>query len=125
MTVGDRIRFTRLNHDVTQQELADCIGVSKQAIYKYENNIVTNIPTDKVSAIAKRLNVTPAYLMGWEDTPAPTPSPLTPQQAELLSSFDQLNEEGKQKTIDYASDLVLSGRYKKHPALSVDSAKEA
>ena len=55
MTVGDRIRQVRQEQDVTQQELADYIGVSKQAVYKYENNIVTNIPTDKVDAIANRL----------------------------------------------------------------------
>lgn len=66
MTVGDRIRQIRQNQDITQQELADYVGVSKQAIYKYENNIVTNIPMDKVDAIAKRLKVSPAYLMGLE-----------------------------------------------------------
>ena len=71
MTVGDRIRQVRQEQDVTQQELADYIGVSKQAVYKYENNIVTNIPTDKVDAIAKRLKVSPAYLMGWEEQPEP------------------------------------------------------
>ena len=77
VTVGDRIRQVRQEQDVTQQELADYIGVSKQAVYKYENNIVTNIPTDKVDAIAKRLRVSPAYLMGWEEQPAPHPkSPL-------------------------------------------------
>lgn len=77
MTVGDRIRQVRQEQDVTQQELADYIGVSKQAVYKYENNIVTNIPTDKVDAIAKRLKVSPAYLMGWEDKPtAPAPRPI-------------------------------------------------
>ena len=70
VTVGDRIRQVRQEQDVTQQELADYIGVSKQAVYKYENNIVTNIPTDKVDAIAKRLRVSPAYLMGWEEQPA-------------------------------------------------------
>lgn len=74
MTVGDRIRQARLEQDVTQQELADYIGVSKQAVYKYENNIVTNIPTDKVDAIARRLKVSPAYLMGWEEQPSPAAS---------------------------------------------------
>ncbi len=76
MTVGDRIRQVRQEQDVTQQELADYIGVSKQAVYKYENNIVTNIPTDKVDAIAKRLKVSPAYLMGWERSPQPAPRPI-------------------------------------------------
>ena len=79
MTVGDRIRQARLEQDVTQQELADYIGVSKQAVYKYENNIVTNIPTDKVDAIARRLKVSPAYLMGWEEQPTPA-APIPPGQ---------------------------------------------
>lgn len=74
VTVGDRIRQVRQEQDVTQQELANYIGVSKQAVYKYENNIVTNIPTDKVDAIAKRLKVSPAYLMGWEEQPTPAPA---------------------------------------------------
>ena len=78
VTVGDRIRQVRQEQDVIQQELADYIGVSKQAVYKYENNIVTNIPTDKVDAIAKRLKVSPAYLMGWEEQPTPKPTSPTP-----------------------------------------------
>lgn len=78
VTVGDRIRQIRQEQDVTQQELADYIGVSKQAVYKYENNIVTNIPTDKVDTIAKRLKVSPAYLMGWEEQPTPKPTSPAP-----------------------------------------------
>lgn len=78
MTVGDRIRQVRQEQDVTQQELADYIGVSKQAVYKYENNIVTNIPTDKVDAIAKRLKVSPAYLMGWEEQAEPKEPTIPP-----------------------------------------------
>lgn len=90
VTVGDRIRQVRQEQDVTQQELADYIGVSKQAVYKYENNIVTNIPTDKVDAIAKRLRVSPAYLMGWEEQPAPAASrePTVPPGFEPMPAMD-------------------------------------
>ena len=87
MTVGDRIRQVRQEQDVTQQELADYIGVSKQAVYKYENNIVTNIPTDKVDAIAKRLKVSPAYLMGWEGQPEPK-KPTIPPGFEPMPKMD-------------------------------------
>ena len=87
MTVGDRIRQVRQEQDVTQQELAGYIGVSKQAVYKYENNIVTNIPTDKVDAIAKRLKVSPAYLMGWEEQPEPK-KPTIPPGFEPMPKMD-------------------------------------
>ena len=49
---------------------------------------------------------------------------LTPQQSALLSSFDQLNEEGQQKAVEYVEDLVLTGRYKKCAASDLGT-KEA
>ena len=49
---------------------------------------------------------------------------LTPAQTALLDNFDQLNEEGQTKALDYVEDLVLTGRYKKAAAHGV-AAKEA
>ena len=66
MTVGDRIKELREKSDMTQVELADKINASKQTVYKYENNVVTNIPSDTIEKIAKVFNVSEAYLMGWE-----------------------------------------------------------
>ena len=68
MKIGDRIKNLRKSKDMPQVELADKIGVSKQTMYKYENNIITNIPSDVIERIAKIFNVSEAYLMGWEDT---------------------------------------------------------
>jgi transcriptional regulator with XRE-family HTH domain len=49
--------------------------------------------------------------------PMPTGSSLTPAQQKLLdtmiAALADLNEEGRKKLMDYASDLVASGRYKK------------
>ena len=49
---------------------------------------------------------------------------LTPQQSTLLAAFDQLNDEGQTKAVEYVEDLVLTGRYKKCPASGL-GAKEA
>lgn len=65
MTIGDRIKGLREDSKITQEQLAKYIKSTKQTIYKYENNIITNIPSDKIEKIAKALNSTPAYLMGW------------------------------------------------------------
>lgn len=67
MTVGKRIKSIRESKGISQTDLADEIGVSKQNLYKYENNIITNIPSDKIELIAKYLEVSPAAIMGWED----------------------------------------------------------
>lgn len=66
MTIGDRIKELRNRLDMSQVDFACKINVSKQTLYKYENNIITNIPSDKIESIAKLGNVSPAYLMGWE-----------------------------------------------------------
>lgn len=70
MTKGERIRQLRESLNIGLTELASKIGVSKQTLYKYENNIVTNIPSDKIEALAKALHVQPSYIMDWEDKPA-------------------------------------------------------
>lgn len=68
MTIGDRIRDLRIKNGLSQIDLAEKIGSTKQAIYKYEKGIVTNIPSDKLQDIARALFTTPAFLMGWEET---------------------------------------------------------
>lgn len=85
MTIGDRIRTQRELIGISQTELAQKIKVSKQTLYKYEMNIITNIPSDKVECIGKILKVSPAYLMGWEDNLTETNSDLIP---DILSDAD-------------------------------------
>lgn len=67
MTIGDRIRKERELADISQTDLAEKIKISKQTLYKYEKNIITNIPSDKIEAIAKALNISESYLMGWSE----------------------------------------------------------
>ena len=67
-TVGYRIRCARETLGMTQESLGKLCGTTKQTIFKYENDIVTNIPMDRIEAIASHLNVTPAFLMGWDNT---------------------------------------------------------
>ena len=126
MTTGDRIRQLRIQHQMTQEELGAKVGVQKAAIYKYENGLIVNLKRSTLEKLAIVLETTPTYLMGLEDDENDSSilSELTPQQSALLSSFDQLNEEGQQKAVDYVDDLVLTGRYKKCAALGLGT-KEA
>lgn len=71
MTIGERIKAIRENLHISQVDFADKINVSKQTLYKYENSIITNIPSDKIEAIAFIGNTSPAYIMGWEDDSTP------------------------------------------------------
>ena len=66
MTIGDRIKSARESIGMTQEELGKICGVTKQTIFKYENNIITNIPLDKLKLISIGLNISAAALMDWE-----------------------------------------------------------
>ena len=68
---------------ITQEELGATCGTTKQSIFKYESGVVTNIPLDRLEKIAVELDVSPAYLMGWDEPeqPKPLPSNIMPLPA--------------------------------------------
>ena len=78
MSIGFRIKSAREAKKMTQEELGAACGTTKQSIFKYETGIVTNIPLDRLEKIAEILDVSPAFLMGWEDhIPVPERDPLS------------------------------------------------
>lgn len=106
MTVGDRIRQQRELKQITQSDLAEKLDISKQLLYKYEMNIITNIPSDRIEKIAKILSVTPAYLMGWEHTLTTENANLIPDilldqpLVEHIKKLKKLNQEHRQTIFD-------------------------
>ena len=74
LTIGEKIKKERLSKGYTLDELAKKVGTSKQTIFRYEADIISNIPSDKIEALAYALDTTPAYLMGWERDDATDPS---------------------------------------------------
>ncbi len=68
--IGNNIKRRRLEKRLTLEDLARAIGTSKQTIQRYESGVIGNIPSDKIEAIALKLDVSPAYLMGWEEMTA-------------------------------------------------------
>ena len=55
MNIGSRLKKLRLDNNMTLDEVGTKIGTTKQTLYKYENGIVTNIPSDKIEALADAL----------------------------------------------------------------------
>lgn len=65
--LANKLRAKRLENNLSLQEVADKLGVSKVTVSRYETLDITNIPSDKIEGMAELYNTTPAYLMGWED----------------------------------------------------------
>ena len=124
MTIGQRIKTVREQSNMTQEDLGKACKTTKQTIFKYEAGIVTNIPMDRLCDIARALDVSPSFLMGWEeimprhseggfDISPLVESDLTTSERKLIVEYRLLNEEGQERLREYASDLIASGRYKK------------
>ena len=71
--LANKLKEIRRSKRITLEELAEAIGTSKQTIHRYENGIISNVPHDKVRAMAQVLGVAPTELMGWGDEPADAP----------------------------------------------------
>ena len=100
MKIGTLLKQERLRNKLSQEEVAKAIGSTKQAVYKYESGIVTNIPLDKIAKMADLFGVTPAYLMGWQETK---------EENELIGLINQLNEE-ELKELSNFIDYIISKR---------------
>lgn len=89
---GAFLKKLRLEKKFTLEEAGKKIGVSKQTLYKYENEIITNIPSDKIEALANLYQVSPAQIMGWKDENIIlTPKDERDIQKRLQSILDDLN----------------------------------
>lgn len=66
MTVGERIRDTRIGLGMTQMELAERMGYkTKSTVCEVEKG-GDNLTQRRIVKFAEALGVTPAFLMGWE-----------------------------------------------------------
>ena len=66
MKVNEIIKKRRKELGLTLKDVANELNVSESLISRYESNDVKNMGIDKLIPLAKVLNTTPAYLMGWE-----------------------------------------------------------
>lgn len=69
MAIGDRIKKRRIEIGLSVDQLADKIGKNRATVYRYESKEIEKFPIDVLSPLAEALCTTPAYLMGWDDTP--------------------------------------------------------
>lgn len=68
MGMPEIIKKRRDELDLTLLDIAKKIGVSEATVQRYESGRIKNIRQDKIVKLASALQLTPAQLLGWEDT---------------------------------------------------------
>ncbi|MDU2686682.1 MAG: helix-turn-helix transcriptional regulator [Paeniclostridium sordellii] len=120
-----KIKKRRTDLNMSYQELANKTGLSKSTLQRYETGAIKNMPIDKLEILASALNVSPAYLMGWENVDIQnelnkTENTISIKERKLLNSFNNLNETGKDEAIKRVSELTLIPSYiKEQPASDI------
>jgi transcriptional regulator with XRE-family HTH domain len=118
MTIGERIKARRKELDISVDELAEKLGKNRATIYRYESDEIENMPTAVLEPLAKALQTTPAYLMGWSEK----------YQEEFQLSKSEQNHLHKYRSIDgkgkHTVDTVLEMEYNRcnKPHLVVNAA---
>ena len=89
--IGNRIKNRRKKLGLSQEELANKMGLkSKSTICKIERG-EDNLTTDTINKYADALNTTPFYLMGYEDEDGNVISETTTVPNNDLS-FDEISK---------------------------------
>lgn len=126
MRIGERIKQRRLELGYTADALAKMLNKNRATIYRYENGDIENMPIDVLEPLAKALNTTPAYLMGWTDPqqsrePKPTEGYYDDSEAAefaeylrtrpgarmLFSAAKDMSKEDMEKAVEYIELLKL------------------
>lgn len=68
-SIGDRIKKRRIEIGLSVDQVAEKIGKNRATVYRYESSEIEKFPIDILTPLADALRTTPAFLMGWEDTP--------------------------------------------------------
>ena len=117
----ENLNRLKKNSGMTIEQIASASGVPKGTLNKLFAGQTKDPQLSTVSSVVHCMGYT---LDDLSDDTVSGKTALTPAQSALLASFDQLNEEGQTKAVEYVEDLVLTGRYKKCPASEL-GAKEA
>lgn len=118
MTVcpGTRIKELRTLVGMSQEELGRRVGLQRAAINKYEKGTVENIPLKTIEKIARTFDVSPTYIVGWNEA---STNPLSAEikvlqgvkrfygndVVEIIEDYIELTPEGKKRVNQHLTDM--------------------
>lgn len=86
MSIGQRIAQKRKERGLSQEALGEQLGVSRQAIYKWESD--SALPEiEKLIALSRIFSVSVGWLLGEEENSASEPGELTEEQLRMVQEI--------------------------------------
>ena len=138
MGLKENIKSKRIERKMTLEDLAKSVGVSRQTIQRYESGVIGNIPSDKIELIARALDTSPSYLIGWEQIDTNFSGKEAPKEIydkfknnvskfhgehkELLDIYEKLSSPNQKRVFTYSKNLLMNQQMEEE--LAVQAAHE-
>ena len=97
MNIGQRIKMRREELGIGQRELAEKLGYKNNSTLSGIESGKVDLTQSRIVAIAKALDVTPGWLMGWEENKTTTPSDMD----EMAALWSAANEDKRKQALQY------------------------
>jgi transcriptional regulator with XRE-family HTH domain len=115
--LGERIIELRKQNGITREELAKEFEIPYTTLRNYENGLREPGHLFLIK-VAKKFGVTTDYLLGMSNEQQPIKKAPTDnlgesdfQKQRLIHNYDNLNQTGKDKLVDYSDDLNDNPKY--------------
>ena len=133
MEMGEKIYNLRKEKGLTLEELGNLVGVGKSTVRKWEKGMIANMKRDKISKLASALNVSPAFLMGWEmddgdignafmadslEDEIDSMKSFSPSEKNHFKAYINLLEINRKKVDDYTKQLLSIQKMEHDAALA-------
>ena len=96
MEVYERIKARRKELELSADDVAEALGVSRATVYRYESADIEKLPTQIIAPLSRVLRCSPAWLMGWDEEVPPIKEEdphivqLDPLDMEVAAAFHSL-----------------------------------
>lgn len=97
--INHNIKYYRQMKRMTQQQLADKIGVAHTVVQRYESGAIA-VPYERILQLAEALDISPITLMGLDN--------MSNRSESLIESFSKLSEDNKQTVERLVQALLVS-----------------
>ncbi len=102
--LNQRLKLLRQEKKITQEQLAEIIGVERSSIGKYESPNKPVVPSsDIIVRLAEYFNVSVDYLLGREEKPSEKMDDLSNK---IIEMFSHLDEEKQRTALEYLEFLA-------------------
>lgn len=103
------MREKRNERNMTLDDVARIVHVSRQTIQKYETGIIDNIPSDKIEHISEALGCSPEFLMGWSNSKDSTMEDYPTHIRSAARDMMKLSDENQKLAISMIRSLAAKG----------------